>query len=58
MYPHVLERIRAEVLAVVGLTARPTSEHIREMKYLRAFLNETLRLYPFVTGPLSFFQCG
>ncbi|KAM5541252.1 hypothetical protein V8D89_005181 [Ganoderma adspersum] len=35
-HPAVLERLRKEVLDV----------HIREMKYMRAFINEVLRLYP------------
>ena len=45
-HPAVLERLRREVLDVVGPTHRPTYEHIREMKYMRAFINEVLRLYP------------
>ena len=45
-HPAVLERLRKEVLDVVGPTHRPTYEHIREMKYMRAFINEVLRLYP------------
>ena len=39
LHPEVLERLRAEVLEVVGPTERPTYERIREMKYLRAVLN-------------------
>ncbi|KAF9650971.1 cytochrome P450 [Thelephora ganbajun] len=46
LHPEVFERLRAEVLEVVGPTERPTYENIREMKYLRAVLNETLRIYP------------
>nr|GAT51535.1 predicted protein [Mycena chlorophos] len=45
-HPHVLAKLRAEVLEVVGPNAAPTHEMIREMKYMRAVLNETLRLYP------------
>ncbi|KAI9058872.1 cytochrome P450 monooxygenase pc-3 [Trametes sanguinea] len=44
----VLARLRAEVLSVVGPSARPTYDHIREMKYMRAFINEVLRLWPAV----------
>ena len=39
LHPEVLQRLRDEVLEVVGPTERPTYEHIREMKYLRAVLN-------------------
>lgn len=36
--PHVLQRIREEITATVG-SRRPTYDDIKEMKYLRAFLN-------------------
>ncbi|KAI0693638.1 cytochrom P450 [Cytidiella melzeri] len=44
-HPDVLRRLREEVLSAVG-TGRPTYEDIKEMKYLRAFIDEVLRLYP------------
>ncbi|KAJ3569110.1 hypothetical protein NP233_g5265 [Leucocoprinus birnbaumii] len=47
-YPQVMERLRQEVLEHVGPTRRPTFDDVRDMKYLRAVLNETLRLYPIV----------
>ncbi|CAA7267041.1 unnamed protein product [Cyclocybe aegerita] len=47
-YPEVLRRLREEVLSKVGPNKRPTYDDIREMKYLRAVINETLRLYPVV----------
>ncbi|KAI6151608.1 cytochrome P450 [Pisolithus tinctorius] len=45
-HPHVLKRLRAEVLSTVGNSRRPTNEDVRDMKYMRAVINETLRLYP------------
>ncbi|KAJ3808258.1 cytochrome P450 [Lentinula aff. lateritia] len=46
--PELTERLRKEILEFVGSNARPTYKNIADMKYLRAFLNETLRLYPAV----------
>jgi len=46
LHPEVFDRLRTEVLEVVGPMEQPTYESIRNMKYLRAVLNETLRLYP------------
>ncbi|KAJ7580631.1 cytochrome P450 [Mycena floridula] len=46
--PDILTRLRKEVFEQVGATKRPTYDDIRDMKYLRAFINETLRLYPVV----------
>ncbi|KAJ7131724.1 cytochrome P450 monooxygenase pc-1 [Mycena crocata] len=48
MYPGVCERARQEVLALVGPDRRPTYDDIKDMKYLRAVLNESMRLYPSV----------
>ncbi|PBK72419.1 cytochrome P450 monooxygenase pc-3 [Armillaria solidipes] len=44
-HPKMVQRLQAEILEKLG-TRRPTYADIRDMKYLRAFLNETLRLYP------------
>ncbi|KAG8897332.1 hypothetical protein FRC01_011377, partial [Tulasnella sp. 417] len=45
----ILRRLRQEVLEVVGPTdPQPTFEQVKEMKYLRAVINETLRLMPSV----------
>ncbi|EIW81921.1 cytochrome P450 [Coniophora puteana RWD-64-598 SS2] len=45
-HPDILRRLREEVLNKVGPSRRPTLEEMRDMKYMRAFLNEVLRLYP------------
>ncbi|KAJ7321640.1 cytochrome P450 monooxygenase pc-3 [Mycena albidolilacea] len=45
-HPAMAARLRREVLVVVGGTRMPTYDDVRGMKYLRAFINETLRLYP------------
>ncbi|KAG6377923.1 cytochrome P450 [Boletus reticuloceps] len=47
-HPDVLRRLREEILEKVGPTRRPSYDDIREMKILRAVLNETLRLFPAV----------
>lgn len=45
-HPTILKKLRSEILRVVGASRRPTHDDFREMKYLRAVLNETMRLYP------------
>ncbi|KJA14651.1 hypothetical protein HYPSUDRAFT_48962 [Hypholoma sublateritium FD-334 SS-4] len=47
-HPEVSERLYREIMDKVGPTNRPTYDSIRDMKYLRAFINEVLRLYPAV----------
>lgn len=44
-HPHVMTRLREEVMTQVGPTDRPTCDQIRSMKYLRAVLNETMRVF-------------
>jgi len=46
MHPGVLARLREEILTQVGPSRRPTFEDVKDMKYLRAVINETLRLFP------------
>ncbi|KAG1731965.1 cytochrome P450 [Suillus paluster] len=45
-HPDVLHRLREEILSKVGSSRRPTYDDMRDMKYMRAVINETLRLYP------------
>ncbi|KAJ7036761.1 cytochrome P450 [Mycena alexandri] len=45
-HQHVLEKLRFEILTTVGSDRAPTPDDFRDMKYLRAVLNETMRLYP------------
>ncbi|PTB64110.1 cytochrome P450 [Trichoderma citrinoviride] len=51
-HPHAVRRLRTEILETVGPyddgNRLPTYEHLKNMPYLRAVLNETLRLYPAV----------
>ncbi|KAK3906676.1 cytochrome P450 [Staphylotrichum tortipilum] len=47
-HPEALEKLRAEILEVVGPTRAPTYDDLKSMKYLQNVMNETLRLYPVV----------
>ena len=38
-HPDIEKRLRQEIYDVVGQTGRPTYDQMREMKYMRAFLN-------------------
>lgn len=46
--PDIWARLSEEVSALGG--EPPSYEQLKNMKYLRAFLNESLRLYPIVPG--------
>ncbi|KAJ7174420.1 cytochrome P450 [Mycena filopes] len=44
-HPDIEAKLRKEILDTVGSSKMPTYDDLRGMKYLRAFINETLRLY-------------
>ncbi|CCO35695.1 hypothetical protein BN14_09813 [Rhizoctonia solani AG-1 IB] len=46
--PKIMAKLREEILSRLGTSNYPTPEDFKEMKYLRAVLNETLRLFPAV----------
>ncbi|KAF8900848.1 cytochrome P450 [Gymnopilus junonius] len=46
IHPDVAQKLRSEVLEHCGPTSPPTFDHFRNMKYMRAVINETLRLFP------------
>ncbi|KAF9520998.1 hypothetical protein BS47DRAFT_1370206 [Hydnum rufescens UP504] len=45
-HPAVFVRLRDDILRVVGPVEYPTYDDIRNIQYLRAVINETLRLFP------------
>ncbi|KZV77483.1 cytochrome P450 [Peniophora sp. CONT] len=46
--PHVMDRLYDEIQSLLPDGQRPTFDDIKNMRYMRAVLNETLRLYPSV----------
>ncbi|KAJ6607884.1 cytochrome P450 [Mycena sp. CBHHK59/15] len=45
-HPEITKRLREEILSKIGSSRRPTHSDMKDLPYLRAFINETLRLYP------------
>ncbi|TRM66597.1 cytochrome P450 [Schizophyllum amplum] len=46
LHPDILAKLRAETLGVCGPNSSPSPENLRSLKYARAVINETLRLFP------------
>jgi cytochrome P450 len=46
-HPHVIKRLQYEIAEHIG-SAVPSYEHLKNMKYLKAVINESQRLYPVV----------
>ncbi|KAG8984793.1 hypothetical protein FRB95_006304 [Tulasnella sp. JGI-2019a] len=46
MEPEVMARLREEVVSFYGTSEMPTYDNLKRLKYLRAVLDETLRLFP------------
>ncbi|TFK39527.1 cytochrome P450 [Crucibulum laeve] len=46
LHPDVMNKLRAEILAKVGPTRMPGFEDVKDLRYLKAVINETLRLLP------------
>lgn len=48
--PEIMERLRTEITEIAGtdIDEVPTYQQIKDMKYLRAIINESQRLYPIV----------
>ncbi|KIO25816.1 hypothetical protein M407DRAFT_24871 [Tulasnella calospora MUT 4182] len=44
--PEIMDRLRQEILSAYGDTTIPTYDDLKKQKYLRAVLDETLRLFP------------
>ncbi|XP_013108720.2 probable cytochrome P450 12c1, mitochondrial [Stomoxys calcitrans] len=49
-HPEKQQKLRQEVLSVVGRTDKFTMENLKRMPYLKACIKESLRLYPVLFG--------
>lgn len=47
-HPEIVAKLRREILSTVGPDGEPTYRDLKDMSYLKAVINETLRLYPAV----------
>ncbi|KFA76367.1 hypothetical protein S40288_07123 [Stachybotrys chartarum IBT 40288] len=47
-HPEMVVKLRQEILETIGSERTPSFEDLKNMSYLKAIINETLRLYPVV----------
>ncbi|MBE3044303.1 cytochrome P450 [Candidatus Bathyarchaeota archaeon] len=47
-HPEVVAKLRREILDTLGADGEPTYRNLKDMAYVKAVVNETLRLYPAV----------
>ncbi|WVQ71060.1 hypothetical protein IAR50_000585 [Cryptococcus sp. DSM 104548] len=46
LHPEIAFKVHGEVISICGLQGEITKDHIRDLRYNRAFINEVLRLFP------------
>ncbi|THH16082.1 hypothetical protein EW146_g4497 [Bondarzewia mesenterica] len=46
IHPDVLDRLRGEIIGEIGTEGHPSLETMKNLKYLRAVIDETLRFFP------------
>jgi cytochrome P450 len=54
--PEAQDKVRQEILDVVGDERDITEEHINKMAYMKAFIKETFRVWPNGTEVRNLFQ--
>lgn len=52
--PHIIAKLRQEIIETVGLERQPSYQDLKDMKYLGHIINEALRLYPVVPYNVRF----
>ncbi|KAG8999755.1 hypothetical protein FRB94_014109 [Tulasnella sp. JGI-2019a] len=57
-HPDVMAKLRSEIIEKYGVTEAPAYTDMKQLVYLRAVINETLRLFPPVTNNLRELKTG
>ncbi|KAG8984754.1 hypothetical protein FRB93_006332 [Tulasnella sp. JGI-2019a] len=57
-HPDVMVKLRTEIIEKYGLTEAPEYNDMKQLEYLRAVINETLRIFPPVTHNLREYKTG